>query len=119
MAYIQRREHLSGAVTYRARIRLKGAPEMSDSFPSQKKALAWASRMEAEIKAGRYFGREEHKERTFGEFINYYLEKELPKNTDASVKLRLHLNWWKKHLKDYFLCHITPPMIARFKDKLL
>ena len=45
MAYIQKRKHPSGALTYGARIRLKGAPEMSESFPSRKYALAWASRI--------------------------------------------------------------------------
>lgn len=119
MAYIQKRQHPSGEVTYRARIRLKGAPEMSESFPSRKKAKEWAARMEAEIKAGRYFGKEEHKERTFGEFIDRYIEMELPKNPKAFSKLKMQLTWWKKQLKDYFLCHITPSMVAGLKDKLL
>lgn len=42
-----------GEVTYCARIRLKGAPEMSESFLNRKKAKEWAARMESEIKAGR------------------------------------------------------------------
>lgn len=119
MAYIQKREHPSGEVTYRARIRLKGAPEISESFSNRKTAKEWALRMEAEIKAGRYFGKEEHKERTFGEFIDRYIEMELPKNPKSLRKLKVQLTWWKKRLKDYFLCHITPSMIATLKDKLL
>ena len=119
MSYIQKRKHPSGALTYRARIRLKGAPEMSESFPSRRKAVAWAARMEADIKSGRYFGREEHKERTFGEFIDRYIERELPKNPKAFRKLQQQLTWWKRQLEDYFLCHITPPMISDLKHRLL
>jgi len=55
MAYIQKRKHSSGAFSYRARIRIKGAPEMSETFSSKRKASEWAFRMESEIKAGRYW----------------------------------------------------------------
>lgn len=119
MAYIQKRVHSSGVVTYRARIRMKGAPEMSESFPSKRKAMEWASRMESEIRNGRYFGNEEHKERTFGEFIERYIALELPKNPKSLPKLKMQLRWWNTHLKDYFLCHISSSMISRLKDQLL
>ena len=119
MAYIQKRKHQSGVLTYRARIRLKGAPEISESFSSRKKAVEWATRMESEIKVGRYFVRQEHKERTFGEFIDRYIEKELPKNPKSFGKLQMQLSWWKKYLKDYFLCHISPSMISELKEKLI
>lgn len=119
MAYIQKRKHPSGALTYRARIRLKGAPEMSESFFSRRKAVEWASRMEAEIRAGRYFDKKYQKEKTFGEFIGRYIEKELPKNPKSFKKLKMQLSWWKKHLKDYFLAHISPSMISELKEKLI
>ena len=32
-------------------------------------------KMDSEIRAGRYFGREDSKERTFSEFIDIYIEK--------------------------------------------
>lgn len=119
MAYIQKREHSSGVTTYRVRIRVKGSPEISESFPTRKLAKKWADRMEAEVRKGRYFGKDEYKERAFGEFIDLYIKKELPKNSKSQRKLTMQLLWWKKHLKDYFLCHITPPMIAQLKDNLL
>lgn len=125
MAYIQKRVHPKteknpkGKVTYRVRIRMKGAPEMSESFPQKRQAIEWGLRMESEIKAGRYFGKEEQKERTFGEFIDRYIAIELPKNPRAFVKLKMQLTWWRDQLKEYFLCHVTPSMLAGLKDKLL
>jgi integrase len=119
MAYIQKRQLPSGKVTYRARVRIKGSPEMSQCFPTRRQAKQWGTKMEADIRSGRYFGREEFSERTFGEFIDIYIEKELPKNPKSQVKLTNQLIWWKKRLGKYFLCHITPPMINALKDELL
>lgn len=119
MAYIEKRLHPSGSLVYRARIRVKGSPNISETFPSRKLAKEWAARMEAEIRAGRYFQKEERHEKTFGEFIDRYIEKELPKNPKSLPKLKLQLTWWKRQLQDYFLCHIAPSMIAELKEKLL
>lgn len=51
--------------------------------------------MESEIRAGRYFGKEECKEKTFAEFIDRYIEKELPKNPKGYAKQKMLLAWWK------------------------
>jgi integrase len=119
VAYIEKRKYASGKLTYRARIRQAGAPDISATFATRNKALKWSQRMEAEIRAGRYFGRQEDKERTVGEFIDRYIEKELPKNPKAYKKQKQLLTWWKIHLGQYFLCYITPAMIAELRDKLM
>ncbi len=119
MAYIEKRKLKNGKISYRARIRQDGAPEKSQSFATRGAATKWAQRMEAEIRAGRYFGREEDKEKTFTEFIDRFIEKELPKNPKTYIKQKMMLSWWKTQLGRYFLCHITPSMIAELRDKLL
>ncbi len=119
MAYIEKRKHLNGKLTYRARVRQAGSPDISATFGTRSEATKWAQRMEAEIRAGRYYGREEDKERTFGEFIDRYIEKELPKKPKSYVKQKMQLLWWKSHLEKYFLCHITPAMIANLRDQLM
>lgn len=45
--------------------------------------------MEAEVRAGRYFGREEDKEKTFAEFLDRYIEKELPKTPNGYKKQKM------------------------------
>lgn len=117
--YIEKRKHPSGKITYRARIRLEGAPEFSESFPTRKEAENWGRKKEAEVRGGRYFGREESKEKTFAQFIDRYIEKELPKNPKGYAKQKMLLTWWKSQLGDYFLCHIRPSMIAELRDKLM
>lgn len=119
MAYIEKRKHSNGKLTYRARVRQAGSPDVSATFKTRTEAVKWSQRMESEIRAGRYFGREEDREKTFAEFIDRYIEKELPKNQKAYVKQKMLLTWWKSQLGSYFLCHITPSMIAELRDKLL
>lgn len=119
MAYIQKRIHSSGSISYRARIRVNGSPDKSETFPTKREAKEWALKMESDIRQGRYFGRQESKERTFGDLFDRYLEKELPKNPQSSKKLKQQLLWWNEHLKDYYLCHISSSMISELKDKLL
>lgn len=119
MAYIQKRLLPSGKTVYRARVRIKGTPEKTQSFPTRREATRWATKMEADIRSGRYFGREEFSERTFEEFIDRYIEKEVPKNPKSQQKVTNQLIWWKKRLGKYFLCHITPPMITSLKDELI
>jgi integrase len=119
MAYIEKRKHPNGKLTYRARIRQAGAPDLSGTFATRGEAIKWAQRMEAEVRAGRYFGKEVDRERTFAEFIDRYIEKELPKNPKGYSKQKMLLTWWKSHLGKYFLCHISPSMIAELRDKLM
>ncbi len=119
MASIQKRQKANGEYSYRVRIRVEGAPLVTETYPTRKEALAFARRMEAEIRAGRYFGREEDREKTFAEFIDCYIEKELPKNPKGYAKQKALLTWWKSKLGCYFLCYITPSMIAELRDKLM
>ena len=119
MAFIQKRLSSKGKTSYRTRIRVAGMPDKSATFSNFSDAKKWALKMESDIRGGRYFSREEDKEKTFGEFIDRYIEKELPKNPLSQKKQTALLSWWKQHLGKYFLCHISPPMIAELRDLLL
>lgn len=119
MAYIEKRKHPNGKITYRARVRQAGSPDISASFKTRGEAVKWSQKMESEIRAGRYFGREEDRKKTFSEFIDWYIEKELPKNPKGFAKQKMLLTWWKSKLGSYFLCHITPAMIAELRDNLM
>lgn len=119
MAYIEKRQHNNGVITYRARIRIQGMPDESASFPTRTHAKEWARKKESEMKEARYFPRNEGKNRTFAHFVDHYIEKILPKNPDAYTKQKQLMLWWKSHLGSYYLSHITPSMIAELRDQLL
>ena len=119
IASIQKRVHPSGRTTYRVRIRLSGSPLVSESFPTRRAAKEWASKMEADVRQGRYFGKAESKEHTFSELVDRYLEHAFHSKPKSFVKYRTQLLWWKKCLKDYYLCHISPAVISEHKEQLL
>ena len=119
MAYIEKRAHPSGKTTYRARLRLSGSPAISESFPTRREAKEWSAKMEADIRQGRYFGRSESKEHTFSDLIDRYLERGTRNHPKSFQKYKMQLLWWKKHLKDYYLCHITPSVSSELKERLL
>lgn len=119
MSSIQKRQHANGQITYRARIRVAGMPDKSATFATRSQAKLWAQKMEADIRQGRYFPKQEDKERTVGELVDRYIEKELPKKPKSLTKQRNQLLWWKKQLGAYFLCHLSPSLIAELRDQLL
>lgn len=119
MASIQKRTRADGTETYRVRIRVPGMPLVSETFISFTQAKTWAKKKEAELLESRYFPKDMGKERTFAELVDRYISKELPKKTKGVAKQTQQLQWWKKHLGKYFLCHITPAMIAEIRDDKL
>ena len=119
MACIEKRVHSSGSVTYRVRIRVMGSPNISESFPTRRAAKEWADKLEAEVRQGRYFDRTENKERTFAELVDRYIQQEVPGNPKSFKKCIIQLLWWNRHLKDYYLCAITPAVIAEIKEFLI
>ena len=123
MAYIEERELPAEAgkkakTVYRARIRIKGKPEVSETFNSKSKAQSWAKKMEDSIREDRFFPKKENLERTFADLIDRYIENELPKKPKSFAKQKMQLLWWKSHLGSYFLNHITPALIIEIRDKL-
>ncbi len=69
------------------------------------------------MRQGRYFGRAESKERTFADLIDRYKAQQKAKK--SFHKYMRQLLWWNKHLKDYYLCNITPSAISTLKEQLL
>lgn len=119
MASIQKRKKANAEYSYRVRIRIEGSPLITETYRTRKEAEAFARRMESEVRAGRYFGHQDSKERTFSDLVNRYIEIELPKTPKSFDKQSKQLRWWQKHLGDYFLCHISQSMIAGLRDKLM
>lgn len=118
MATIQKRVHPNGKVTYRARVRVIGMPDKSATFTTQSKAKIWAQKTETEFRERRHFPQQTDREKTFAQFIDRYIERELPKNPKSQKKQTQILTWWRKKLGAYFLIHISPSMIGELRDEL-
>lgn len=115
MATIQKRITGKGT-SYRVMIRLKGHPNETATFDRLTDAREWASKTEADIKAGRHFG--VSKRHTLSELIDRYTAQK--KNKLKSWRdTERHLALWLTLLGDCQLDHITPARIGEGRDKLL
>lgn len=119
MANIQKRIRSDGTVTYRVRIRQPGMPLKSKTCLSLEDAKSWAKITEADLLLNAHLPKDYAKEKTFGDLVERYIQRELPKKPKMIQKQTQQLLWWKKHLGKYFLCHITAPMIAEIRDDAL
>ena len=114
MANIEKRISKDGVASYRAKIRIKGAPAQSKTFPTLASARIWASRAELAIKDGKGSAMFESGKRTLDDLIDRFLKRRQNSNPDT---IR-HLLEWKKQLGSYTMSAITPAMIADTRDKL-
>jgi integrase len=93
MATIEIRKNSRG-VTYRAKVRLNGHPEVTKSFPNKAAARAWAGEIEAEMRNGKYAPRSG---RTLAAAIGEYELDRLPELSDQQTT-GIHLKWWGQRL---------------------
>jgi hypothetical protein len=119
MATVTRDKGKGGSIVYRVRVRVKGHPTLSASFPSLREAKQWAAKAEAGIFTQRHSPERSHSEHTLGEAIERYLREVLPHKKPNTIKGQiLLLRYWATHLGAYKLSELTPNMIASCRDTL-
>ena len=120
MASIRERIDSNGKKTYHVQIRIKGFPPQTQTFDNKTEGKHWASRIETEIRAGRYMPHAVAQRHTMREMLEDYKTKVLipfkPKEARTQVA---QIDWWIDRLGDYSLADITPAAIAKCRDELL
>jgi hypothetical protein len=81
MATIDVRVSPDSKTTYRARVRLKGYPQETASFPRKTEARKWAAGVEAAMREGRYFTTNEATRHTLAQLIERYERDILPRTS--------------------------------------
>jgi len=120
MASINKQIDSSGQTKYRVRVRLKGQPVQSATFKRLTDAKRWASKIETDIREGRYFPMREAQKKTVSELIAQYKLIVLPHKAASTQKAqRLHLQWWKDEIGTLTLATLTSARIAECRDKLV
>lgn len=119
MASIQRLvSPLTGDVSYRAQVRVKGCAE-SATFPNRKEAKDWSSGLESAIRENRYFPHQRATKTTFVELVNRYRDTVLKDMKPSAVaKREQHLEWWVEQFAGRTLAEITPDRVAEARDAL-
>lgn len=119
MASIERRVAQDGTVSFRVKIRVKGHAPVSASFRRKTDALKHATRVEADILAGRYKVVAEARRHTFADLCDEYIKQVLPLQPKSEDKKRLHLAYWRAKFGPLWLADITPAAIVQCRNELL
>lgn len=119
MQGIEKRINKDGSFTYRARVRIKGHPSVSESFSSLALAKKWKRDTESAIEQGRFQFPSLAKKHSLADLIDRYIESILPTKLKNARNVKQHLFWWKQELGNILLSDIKPSHIARKRDELL
>ena len=120
MATIEKRTAQDGSISYRVKVRLKGHPVQSASFPRLTDAKRWAASTESAIKEGRHFQKVEAKRHTVADLIDRYQRDELSKRNQRARDDRAPiLAWWRESIGVRLLADVTPALIAEHRDRLI
>ena len=119
MPTIEHRIAPNGALTYRAKVRLKGAPAAYATFARKTDAKKWAQATEAAIRDGRYFKTAAAKRCTLAETIDRYAREILPRKPRTAKFQARQLAWWRAELGHLFLADVTTSAISGARAKLL
>jgi len=98
MPAIETRIAPDGAKSYRAKICLKGAPQISVSFDRRTDAKKWAQDTQSAIRNDRYFKSSAASRHTLAEAIDRYVREVLPRKTRTAPFQKRQLDWWRAEL---------------------
>ncbi len=118
LANIERRVSQDGNVSFRAKVRLKGAVPVSATFERKTDAAKWAQQTEAAIREGRYFKNAEAKRHTLGDLVDRYTAEILPTKPKSAVDQTRQLAWWKGRIGHLVLADVTPAVLSQCKSEL-
>src|SRR5579872_3490977 len=114
MASIQRiKSPLTGEISYRVQVRVKGRPSESETFTSLKNAKSYAASLESAIEDGRHFPTRAAKRTAFSALVQRYRESVMSEvRTSNKVTREQHLEWWLKRFGAKTLAEVTPDQVA-------
>jgi integrase len=118
MANIEKRTGKNGDVSYRVKVRIKGAKPETATFKRLTDAKRWETNTESAIREGRHFKSSAAKRHTLGEMIDKYIKDVLPEKPKSAPTQKSQLLWWKEQVGHLSLANVTAEVIAEQRDKL-
>lgn len=121
MATFETRLTKDGKKKIKASIRLSGFPVERKTFEKKRDAVAWASKIETQMREGKFDKNAAAKKHTMADAINRYLADVLPfksKKKRYLIQQKSQLIWWRSKIGDYTLINSTPAVITQQRDLL-
>ncbi|MBS0377447.1 MAG: site-specific integrase [Proteobacteria bacterium] len=120
MASIQRlTSPLTGRISFRVQVRLRGNPSQSATFRNRKDAERWASSIESAILERRHFPHTRANRTTFESLAQRYREHVLAETGPSRRSTaERHLAWWLGRFRGLSLAEVTPDRVAEARDAL-
>ncbi|MBP9841925.1 MAG: site-specific integrase [Simkaniaceae bacterium] len=118
MASIYKRKNADGTSVWRAVIRLKGFPSISNHFERKQEAIDWGADTERRIKLGQY-NFETHKiAYTYADLLDRLSGDGVLEHQHSLKKVQAQYDYWRTRLGAYALIHITPELISKERQHL-
>ena len=109
---------------WQVKIRRKGWPPQSATFPTRKKAQDWAHRLESEMTAGHFVDRSAGQRTTLKELIDLYLKEVTDKRPGEASRIAERARL-ERFLRDetelcaHAVANLTPDQFEAFRDRRL
>lgn len=122
MATFEKTKNAAGKLRHRARIRLAGSPERSETFDTRWEAAEWAAMTETAIRRQRRGQGTAADQYLMTACITRYMRTVLPRKSRKKnyiAQQKAHLMWWRDQLKALTVAQATTAVIAEKRDMLL
>lgn len=117
MGYIETRTGRQGETSYKAQVRLKGHPTVTQTFERKSDASKWIQDTESTMRSGEYLAVNEAKKHTLSEAIDRFIAEKLTDRKRYSQPIS-KLEWFKKAIGFKRLSDVTPSVIADCRRQL-
>ncbi len=104
--------------TYRARVRIKGAPSQSATFNRKSDAKKWIQKTETDIREGRHLKQAISKKYTITDVIDRYLSILEQNNPKRAKDVSGLLSWWREEIGYYYLSDLNKDIFIRARQNL-
>jgi len=116
MATVKARKRNKGTV-YRAEVRVKGHPRLSQTFDRQSEAMRWAEDTEKALRNGGYVGNAPPNDMLFDDALKKYLAETSSKKAVSTHRRELYQSRSLHYFFGRTLKEITPALTAQFREK--
>lgn len=116
MATVKARKRNKGTV-YRAEVRVKGHPRLSQTFDRMSDAMRWAEDTEKALRDGGYVGDAPPNDMLFDDALAKYLDETSSDKAKSTHRRELYQSRSLHYFFGRTLKEITPALAAQFRDK--